>query len=168
MNCINIWFNRGVKKIMELRDVLDKRIIKIGLDGRDKDDVLHKMAKVLLDNEYIDDLDEFIKDIYLREAEGVTGIGNGIAIPHGKSDSAKQAGIAIATLNQPIKWETLDEKDVDTVFLFCVSSDKNFERNHMLLLSKVAAKLADDELLIKLRKAKSSDEMVAYLSGEKQ
>lgn len=153
---------------MELRDVLDHRIIKIGLDGIDKDDVLYKMGKMLLEHNYIDDLEEFVKDIYLREAEGVTGIGNGIAIPHGKSVSAKQAGIAIATLNQPIKWETLDEKDVDTVFLFCVSSDKNFERNHMLLLSKVAAKLADDELLVKLRKAKSSDEMVAYLSGEKQ
>ena len=152
---------------MELKDVLDKRIIQIGLEGADKDDVLHKMAKLLFDNDYINDIKEFVKDIYLREAEGVTGIGNGIAIPHGKSASAKQPGIAIATLSHPIQWETLDNQDVDTVFLFCVSSDKNFERNHMLLLSKVAAKLADDDLLAKLRRVHSSDELVAYLCGEK-
>ena len=48
-----------------------------------------------------------------------------------------------------------------------MSSDKNFERNHMLLLSKVAAKLADDDLLAKIRKVNSSEEMVAYLCGEK-
>lgn len=152
---------------MELKDVLDKRIIRIGLVGRDKDDVLNKMSKLLFDSGYIDDVEAFVKDIYLREAQGVTGIGNGIAIPHGKSASAKQPGIAIATLSHPIEWETLDEKDVDTVFLFCVSSDKNFERNHMLLLSKVAAKLADDELLAKIRRVDRSEEMVAYLCGEK-
>ncbi len=152
---------------MELKDVLDKRIIRIGLDGENKEDVLHKMSKLLLDSGYIDDVEEFVKDIYLREAEGVTGIGNGIAIPHGKSASAKQPGIAMATLKHSSVWETLDGIDVDTIFMFCVSSNQNFERNHMLLLSKVAAKLADDELLAKIRRVESSEDLIAYMSGEK-
>lgn len=153
---------------MELKDVLDKNIIRIGLNVKDKDDALNQMAKLLYDAHYIDNVNEFVKDIYVRESEGITGIGNGIAIPHGKSDSATQPGIAIATLTHPIEWETLDEGDVDTIFLFCVSSDNNFARNHMLLLSKVAGKLADDDLLIKIRKVTSSDDLIAYLCGEKE
>lgn len=148
---------------MELKEILNKKIIRIGLDVKDKDDALHQMAQLLLDDHYISDVESFVKDVYLREAEGCTGIGNGIAIPHGKSSSATQVGIAIATLKNPIKWETLDGNDVDTIFLFCVSDDANFARNHMILLSRVAAKLADDDLLLKIRKATSDSEIVDYL-----
>lgn len=148
---------------MELREILNKKIIRVGLEAKDKSDVLYKMAKLLLKENYINDVDLFVEDVYLREAEGCTGIGNGIAIPHGKSASAKQVGIAIATLNHPIEWETLDGKPVDTIFLFCVSDDSNFARNHMILLSHVAAKLADDDLLLKIRKAKNDLEIVDLL-----
>lgn len=148
---------------MELREVLNKNIIKIGLNAKDKEDVLYKMAELLRQENYIKDVDLFVKDVYLREAEGCTGIGNGIAIPHGKSASVKQVGIAIATLASPIEWETLDGNPVDTVFLFCVSDDSNFARNHMILLSRVAAKLADDDLLLEIRRAKSNLEIINLL-----
>lgn len=121
------------------------------------------MAELLRQENYIKDVDLFVKDVYLREAEGCTGIGNGIAIPHGKSASVKQVGIAIATLASPIEWETLDGNPVDTVFLFCVSDDSNFARNHMILLSRVAAKLADDDLLLEIRRAKSNLEIINLL-----
>ena len=151
---------------MKLRDVLDEKIIRIGMQAADKDDALHKMAGLLLENGYIDDAEGFVEDVYLREKEGVTGIGQGIAIPHGKSPSAKKLGVAIASLSSPIAWETLDEKPVDTIFLFCVSCDSNFERNHMLLLSKVAARLADEELLEQIKGVTSGKEMIELLAGE--
>ena len=149
---------------MTLSDVLDGNIISIGMSVDNKEDALRKMAGMLFQHQYINDVEEFVKDVYVREAEGITGIGQGIAIPHGKSKSAKNLGIAIATLAKPIEWETLDGEAVDTIFLFCVSSDSNFERNHMLLLSKVAARLADEELLEVIRKASSSEEMIRLLS----
>ena len=74
------------------------------------------MSKLLFDSGYIDDVEAFVRDIYLREAQGVTGIGNGIAIPHGKSASAKQPEYRHCYTESSIEWETLDEKDVDTVF----------------------------------------------------
>ncbi|MFI3283884.1 MAG: PTS sugar transporter subunit IIA [Erysipelotrichaceae bacterium] len=151
---------------MELKDVLDKNLVKIGLDVKNKDDALHQLANVLCENGYIDDVSIFVKDIYLREEEGVTGIGNGIAIPHGKSDSAQRPGIAIARLKNPIKWETLDGNDVDTIFLFCVSTDANFARNHMLMLSKVAAKIADDDLLERVKTSTTSEQLISYMTGE--
>ncbi|MCI8400510.1 MAG: PTS sugar transporter subunit IIA [Lachnospiraceae bacterium] len=151
---------------MKLRDVLDEKIIHIGMEASDKDEALRKMAGLLADNGYIDDVEEFVGDVYLREKEGVTGIGQGIAIPHGKSKSAKKLGIAIVSLKAPIAWETLDGEPVDTVFLFCVSCDSNFERNHMLLLSKVAARLADEELLARIKGVTSAREMIGLLAGE--
>ena len=151
---------------MELRDIVDENIIRIGLDAKDKDDALHKMAGLLYENQYIDDIEGFVKDVYAREAEGETGLGQGVAIPHGESKNAQKLGVAIVTLNHPIEWETLDGGKVDTIFLFCVSSDANFARNHMLLLSKIAARLADDDLLKQIRVASSSCEMIALLAGE--
>lgn len=152
---------------MQLKDVLDQKIICIGLEAKDKEEVINRMSRLLYENHYIDDIEEFVKDIYLRESEGITGIGNGIAIPHGKSLSAKYPGIAIATLKEPIQWETLDGGTVDTIFLFCVSADQDFARNHMLLLSKIAAKLADDDMIQKIRKVTSGSDIISYLTGEK-
>ena len=61
-----------------------------------------------------------------EEAEGATGIGQGIAIPHGKSPSVRQTVIAAATLADPIPWETLDDRPVEIVILFAVQEgDKN-------------------------------------------
>ena len=145
---------------MDLNDILDERIITIGLDAKDKEDALYQMSEQLYQQGYIDNVEEFVKDIYAREAEGVTGIGQGIAIPHGKSKSAARLGIAIATLKKPIAWETLDGEDVKAIFLFCVSNDADFERNHMVMLSRVAARLADDELIAKVITSQSSQELI--------
>ena len=72
-------------------------------------------------------------------------------------------GVAVANLEHPIKWETLDGKPIETIFLFCVSNDQNFARNHMILLSRLAAKLADDELLDKIKQARCPRQIREYL-----
>ena len=93
-------------------------------------------------------------------------MGQGIAIPHGQSKSAKKLGVAIARLQDPMEWESFDEEPVDTIFLFCVSSDANFARNHMLLLSRIAARLADDDLIVELKGVTSAQEFIDVLTGE--
>lgn len=150
---------------MELKQVLDKNLIKVNLDAKSKDDAIKKMSNILYENGYINDIDQFIEDIYIREKEGVTGIGNGVAIPHGKSKGVSKIGIAIATLKEPIEWETLDDKKVKTIFLFCVGDGIDGAEKHLILLSKVAAKLADDELLMKINTAESADNIIHYLAG---
>lgn len=76
----------------------------------DKEDALKKMIKMLLDAGYIDDAEGFYEDVLLRESQGITGIGNYIAIPHGKSSFVSKVGISIAKLNNEIQWETNDGK----------------------------------------------------------
>ena len=97
-------------------------------------------------------------DVYLREEEGITGIGSNIAIPHGKSDAVIKTTVAIATLEDEIYWETLDGKGVKVIILFAVQ-DTDATTTHILLLQKVAILLADDDFLESLKSVSSVDEL---------
>lgn len=144
---------------MDLKAVLDDHIIYTGLKASDKDDALTKMSQKLFENGYINNVDEFKKDIYLREKEGKTGIGNYVAIPHGKSDSVVKVGISIAKLENEIEWETLDGKGVKFIFLFAVSTDTESVKNHMRLLAQIAGKLGDDEAVEKLLDSETAEDI---------
>lgn len=155
----------GREDEMELKDVLTPALIRIGIDVADKDGAIRYLAGLLVDAGYVDDLEAFVADVYIRETEGITGIGGGIAIPHGKSASVTVPAVAIATLAHPIAWETLDGGDVDTVFLFCAGDSNEGAREHLVLLSKVATKLADDELVVEVRHAQTADDIVRLMCG---
>ena len=103
---------------MEVTNIIDPNTIKTNLAGTTKEEVLEELATILLENAYITDIKEFMKDIYAREKEGQTGIGNYIAIPHGKSASVKKIGVAIGVTAREIPWETLDGKGVKGIILF--------------------------------------------------
>ena len=146
---------------MKLNDVLDERIIDMHVQAENKDEALTVLAQRLKDANYIDDVASFKKDIYLRESEGMTGFGNYVAIPHGKSDSVTNVGIAIGKLDHEIEWETLDGNGVKLIFLFAVSNDHEYARNHMLLLAEIARKLGNDEAIETLLKAETVEEIKA-------
>lgn len=149
---------------MEIKDILDENIIDLSIEAKNKDQVLRHLANLLKENGYIQNLEEFVSDIYLRESEGITGIGNGIAIPHGKSNEAKRIGIAIGKTNNFIEWESIDEKPVNIIFLFCVSNDVEYARNHLMLLAKIAGKLGNDNTIKKLLNSTSKKEIIDIFS----
>ena len=97
----------------------------------------------------------------MREEEGITGIGDGIAIPHGKSDYVTKVGVAIGILNKPIAWETLDGEGVNIVILFAVSNDTESARNQLKLLSLFAAQLGHDDVVKRLKHAATPDAVIA-------
>ncbi|MBQ1567599.1 MAG: PTS sugar transporter subunit IIA [Erysipelotrichaceae bacterium] len=152
---------------MPLNDILNADIIDLNVQGQNKDEVLHYMANVLLKNGYINDVDVFVKDIYEREAEGPTGMGSHISIPHGKSNSVTRNGIMIGKTVNPIRWESsMSEdgfQDTHLIFLFCVSADAEFARNHMMLLSELAGKLGNDVRVTKLAGASTKEEIMNLL-----
>ena len=86
----------------QLEEVLDPRLIRLNLQASSKRDAITQLSETLEAADYINDVPAFVKDIYLREEEGITGIGDGIAIPHGKSDYVTKVGVAIGILNKPI------------------------------------------------------------------
>ena len=152
---------------MDLSSILNPAIIDLSVEGTTKDEVLRNLAQVLLRNGYIDDVEQFVSDIYEREAEGPTGMGDGISIPHGKSTAAKKIGIAIGRTVNPIRWESSMEDDgwqeSRLIFLFCVFVDTEFAANHLMLLSQLAGKLGNEARIARLNQCQTADEIIAAI-----
>lgn len=155
---------------MDLSSILNPAIIDLSVEGTTKDEVLRNLAAVLLKNGYIDDVEQFVSDIYEREAEGPTGMGEGISIPHGKSTAAKKIGIAIGRTVNPIRWESSVEDDgwqeSHLIFLFCVFVDTEFASNHLMLLSQLAGKLGNEARLVRLNQCQTADEIIAAILAD--
>lgn len=146
---------------MEVTDIVDLKTVKTNMNAATKDEALKDLAQELLTNGYISDIDGFIKDIYAREAEGQTGIGNYIAIPHGKSAFVNKIGVAIGINEQEIPWESLDGNGVKGIILFAVGNDNEGATSHLKLLSLFARKLGNDEVVDNLLKASKPEDVVA-------
>lgn len=129
-----------------------------------KEEALNVLCQELLDNGYISDIEGFKEDVYAREKEGKTGIGNFIAIPHGKSAHVDNIGVAIGINETEIPWESLDDRGVKGIILFAVGNDNEDANQHLKLLSLFARKLGNDEVVEDLLKSTSPEEVVQAFS----
>lgn len=145
---------------MNIDEILDINTIRVNLNSKNKEEVISDLVDILYDEEYIVDKDEFTADIYKREELGKTGIGNYIAIPHGRSSSVQKVGVAIGILDEEIEWETLDDKGVKVVILFSVGNDTAGAENHLKILSMFARKLGNDEVVANLLKVQNTQEVI--------
>ena len=144
---------------MEIKEILDRKIMAVDLPGSTKANVIDALSQMLLDAGYITELEGFKKDIYYRETLGMTGIGNYVAIPHGQSSCVQKNGIAIGKFANEIPWETHDGKGVRVVCLFSVQAGDNGGNEHLKMLAALAGKLGHDEVIEALLSAKSVDEL---------
>lgn len=151
---------------MELKDILQDRNIRIGVDASDKLDALKQMCDVLEENGLVTSADAFYADVLEREKLGPTCIGSGVAIPHGKSAQAKQPTVVVFKLTEGVPWESHmgDDEKADVVILFCVSDDNEGAQEHLKLIAEVARKLAHEENLEALHKAQCAADIVATFS----
>ncbi len=143
---------------INLKKIINKDLMIINSQATDKDTILKELCLLLQEKQYINDYQSFLNDIYLREKEGVTGIGDGIAIPHGKSISVDETTVAIAVLKDEIEWETLDDQDVKVVILFAVK-DTDATTTHIVLLQKVATLLARETFIKQLKNIENKEEL---------
>jgi PTS system, fructose subfamily, IIA component len=146
---------------MNLSNILDKNLILLDLDCKNKDEVLTTMAENLKEHQYVSNSEKFLKDIYAREELGQTGIGNYIAIPHGQSDSVMKTTISVAKLNDAIEWESLDNSGAKVIILFVVENTTEFANEHLKLLAEVARKLASEVTLEKLLDARTKEDIIS-------
>ncbi|WP_313339584.1 PTS sugar transporter subunit IIA [Lacrimispora sp.] len=149
---------------MAVTEILDKRVIDLSMEARNKDEVLRHLSGLLKKAGYIEDEEAYLKDVYLRESEGVTGIGSHVAIPHGKSDSVSQVGIAVGRTKQMVEWESYDGEPSDLFFLFAVPSNSQGASEHLRLISELAGKLGNAKTMEKLQTARSYEELLEAFS----
>lgn len=145
---------------MEVKDIVDVSTIDTDMNVQTKEEAIKKLSNKLFENGYISNIDGFIKDIYKREEEGKTGIGNYIAIPHGKSTSVNNVGVAIGINREEISWETLDGRGVKGVILFAVGNDNAGANEHLKILSLFARKLGNDEVVEQFLEANNVEEVI--------
>lgn len=144
---------------MEVKEIVDLKTIKTDMNAKSKEEAIQELAEVLQRNDYINDVEAFLKDIYAREAVGQTGIGNYIAIPHGNSEAVQKIGVAIGITQQEIPWETLDGKGVKGIILFAVGKENDGAQTHLKLLSLFARKLGNDEIIEKMLQSKNAEDV---------
>lgn len=107
---------------------------------------------------------EIFDVIVQRERLGSTGVGHGIAIPHGKLTSISQIVGLFARLDSPVDFEALDDEPVDLVFLLLAPEGAGAD--HLKALSRIARVLRDQDLVTKLRATDSASAIYAFLNEE--
>lgn len=149
---------------MAVKEILDKRVIDLKMKAVNKDEVIRHLAGLLKKAGYVEDLEGYIKDVYLREEEGITGIGGHVAIPHGKSEFVDMVGIAVGRTEQMVEWESYDEEPVDLFFLFAVPSDSEGAKGHLRLIAELAGKLGNEAIMGKLQAASTYEDLLDAFS----
>ncbi len=152
---------------MGFTEVLNPKAIVTHLKVDNKAEAFDAMAEMLVNSGNVTDKEQYIKDVYEREAIGETGVGNYIAIPHGRSEAVVKPGVAIAILDHEIPWESLDGTGAKIVVLFAVGADNEAAMEHLRLLAMFSRRLGDDTVIRKLLQADSVEEvMQAFMEDE--
>lgn len=142
-----------------VESLFDSKIIDLNIEANTKEDVINHLTDLLFEEGYLDDKGSYIKDIYYRESLGITGMGDNVAIPHGKSASVKKTGLAIGKTKSMIPWESYDNQPVNIIFLFAVPDNPNGSETHLRLLADVACKLGNDEILEKVKSSENVSDL---------
>lgn len=140
-----------------LEDLLGRDMMIFDLKANDKMGVLKELIGVLTKKEYITDGDEFLNVVLKREEEYTTGIGMGIAIPHGKSDVVKKAAVVFGKSKEGIEYHSMDKKPAYLFFL--IAAPENSDDVHLKVLAKLSRSLMHKEVREALFKAKNPDDV---------
>ncbi|MCB5951968.1 PTS sugar transporter subunit IIA [Enterococcus sp. BWT-B8] len=148
---------------------LDEKFVLMNVSAKDKKEAVKILANLLEDNGVLSDKKQFIMDIYIREKEGATGIGDGVAIPHGVSSGVEKDAIAVGILKETIYWESVDNEKIKVIVLFAVSTKEyGSSKRHLKMMANVAKVLAHDELKEQLKKAVNAKEVVEIFSQREE
>ena len=135
---------------MRITDLLDRRSIDLNGTPKKKEEALDQMVALMAKSEKISDLEAYRAEVYHREEESTTGIGEGIAIPHGKCDAVIKPGLAAMVVKDGVEYDALDGEPVNLIFLIAAPITK--DNVHLDVLSKLSLAVIDA--------ADAKDEMV--------
>ncbi|PRX30375.1 fructose-specific phosphotransferase system IIA component [Orenia metallireducens] len=139
---------------MQLSTLLKPEMIKLDLIASDKEMVLKEMVGVLYQGGKIKSEDNFYDKVLAREAETTTGMGRGIAIPHGKSDEVKELSLALGICKEGMDFKSIDGQPVYIIFM--VADFAGTSPEYLKLLSKISFLVRKDEFREALLTAETS------------
>lgn len=148
---------------MRIRDLLAPESICLNGAAADKKDVLNQMVDLMEKSGKVSDKENYLAAVFAREEEGTTGVGDGIAIPHGRCTGVNKPGLAAMVLPQGVEYEALDDEPVNLIFL--IAAPEGAGNVHITILSKLSMMLMDDTFTESLRKAKSVEEFLNIIDA---
>lgn len=148
---------------MRITDLLDKRSISLDAVCASKSDALDQAVALMVKSGKINDEEAYRKQVYLREEESTTGIGEGIAIPHGKCDAVTKPGLAAMVIKDGVDFDSLDDEPVNLLFL--IAAPNTEDNIHLDVLSKLSMLLMDENFVKKLKNASSVDEFLKIVDA---
>ena len=142
---------------MNLTKILEQKSIKVGFESSDKKEVIKELVDLLETNGLLNNCAEVLESVLIREKTRSTGIGSGIAIPHGKCCSIKELIMAIGISTEPIEFESVDGKGVSIVLLLLSPSDQTGP--HIQALASISRLMLDEEFRMSLVNAGSAEQV---------
>jgi PTS system nitrogen regulatory IIA component len=146
---------------MDLSDLIEVPAILPALKANSKKQLLQLLAEKASEVTGLPER-EIFDTILQRERLGSTGVGNGIAIPHGKLPGIKTITGVFARLDHPVEFEALDDQPVDVVFLLLAPEGAGAD--HLKALSRIARVLRDSETVAKIRGTRDASAIYAFLA----
>ena len=146
---------------MRITDLLDARSILLNASPKSKNEALDQIVDLMVKSEKINDKEAYRKQVYAREEESTTGIGEGIAIPHGKCDAVTKPGLAAMVVKDGVDFDSLDGEPVTLMFL--IAAPNTEDNIHLDVLSKLSVLLMDENFTSGLRNAKTVEEFLSVI-----
>ena len=146
---------------MRITDLLDKNSINLNASPQNKKEALDQAVELMARSGKINDVEAYRKQVYAREEESTTGVGEGIAIPHGKCSAVNAPGLSAMVIKDGVDFDSLDGEPVNILFL--IAAPDTEDNVHMDVLSKLSVLLMDEEFVDSLKKAKDVDEFLSLI-----
>jgi PTS system nitrogen regulatory IIA component len=147
---------------IKLSTLLKEKFINLSLEGDEKKKIILELVEFIAESKKLKDKKKFLKAIQEREKLGSTGIGNGVAIPHAKSDGVGDFVLAFARKDGGIDFDALDGEK--TYLFFILASPKNDIGNHLKIIAKISRVVKDKFIVELLRKAKDKKAILKIIS----
>lgn len=147
---------------MRITDLLDARSILLNSSAKSKNEALDQIVDLMVKSEKINDKEAYRKQVYAREEESTTGIGEGIAIPHGKCDAVTKPGLAAMVVKDGVDFDSLDGEPVTLMFL--IAAPNTEDNIHLDVLSKLSVLLMNEEFTEALRNAETVEEFMGIIN----
>lgn len=143
---------------MRITDLLKSESIALGQKPADKQSAIRQLADLMAASGNLSDKEQYLKDVFTREASGTTGLGDGIATPHAKSTGVKEAGLAAMTVPAGMDFESMDGKPARLFFMIAAPDSANDA--HIQILQQLAMMIMDPDFKEALIAAKTKEEFL--------
>ncbi|PTL37635.1 PTS sugar transporter subunit IIA [Alkalicoccus saliphilus] len=147
---------------MKLTDLILENLIHVHMEGLTKEEIIDELVDRFAEDDAINSKVDFKEAIMRREEQDSTGIGRGVAVPHGQSEAVLKTGVAFGLVAHGVDWNSHDGEPVQLIFMVADTEDDQGEQ-HLRIMQMIAKKLKDDDYRQRLLSVKNNDEALELL-----